>query len=73
MPDTQEAAALQARLDGLEIRIAHQDQAIAELNDVVTQQWQSIDALNRQMQRMLEEVQALTPAREGPEPPPPHY
>ena len=33
------------RFDALEMRIAHQDQMIAELNEVITAQWRKIDAL----------------------------
>ncbi len=64
---------LSERLDGLEIRIAHQDRTIAELNDVITEQWNKIAALDRQVMRLREEMQNMTPAREAPEPPPPHY
>jgi len=61
------------RLDALEIRIAHQDRTIAELNEVVTEQWRTIDGLSRTVARLIEEIRALEPRREGPEPPPPHY
>jgi SlyX protein len=64
---------LAERIDGLEIRIAHQDRTISELNDVITEQWSRIEILERQIMRMREEMQNMTPAREGPEPPPPHY
>ena len=61
------------RLDALEIRIAHQDRTIAELNEVVTEQWRTIDGLSRTLARLIEEIRSLEPRREGPEPPPPHY
>ena len=61
------------RITALEIRIAHQDQTIAELNDVVTTQWRKIEALERQMNRLREEVQNSQTERGGEEPPPPHY
>jgi len=64
---------LTERIDGLEIRIAHQDRTISELNDVITEQWSRIEILERQIMRLREEMQNMTPAREGPEPPPPHY
>ncbi len=62
-----------ARLDALEIRIVHQDNMLAELNDVITSQWRKIDALERQVANLLEEVQNVGSRRDGPEPPPPHY
>jgi SlyX protein len=60
------------RLDALEIRIAHQDRVIAELNDTVTAQWRKIDALERELKMLREEVRNAYPARNEPEPPP-HY
>lgn len=61
------------RMTALEIRIAHQDQTIAELNDVVTTQWRKIEALERQMGRLREEFQNSQQGGNGDEPPPPHY
>ena len=62
-----------ARLDDLEVRIAHQDQMAFELNEVITAQWLKISALERQIAHLREEVQNSGPQRDGPEPPPPHY
>jgi SlyX protein len=62
-----------ARLDDLEVRIAHQDRMTAELNEVITAQWRKITVLERQLAHLREEVQNAGPQREGPEPPPPHY
>ena len=62
-----------ARLDDLEVRIAHQDHVTAELNEVITAQWRKIGVLERQLAHLREEVQNAGPQREGPEPPPPHY
>lgn len=61
------------RLDALEIRIAHQDRTIAELNETVTAQWRKIDALERELKMLREEARNAFPARNEPEPPPPHY
>ena len=61
------------RLDALEIRIAHQDRTIAELNETVTAQWRKIDALERELKMLREEARNAFPARTEPEPPPPHY
>jgi SlyX protein len=62
-----------SRIDALEMRIAHQDQTIAELNDVITAQWRKIDALDRQIVKLRDEYQNMVAPRELPEPPPPHY
>ncbi len=61
------------RIDALEIQIAHQDRLLAELNGVLTAQWRSIDALERKILQLQDEIAALTPQRNAPEPPPPHY
>ena len=62
-----------SRLDALEMRVAHQDHTIAELNDVIAAQWRKIDLLERQIGLLREEFQSLSIGRDGPEPPPPHY
>lgn len=62
-----------ARLDTLEMLIAHQDRTIAELNDVITAQWRKIDTLERQVAQLREEFQNIAAPRDAPEPPPPHY
>lgn len=60
------------RLDDLEIRIAHQDKTIADLNEMITAQWKQIETLQRQLQRLDEEVQALDQG-DVPVTKPPHY
>jgi len=62
-----------SRIDNLEMRIAHQDEMIAELNEVITAQWRKIDALERQLAKLIDEYQNIVAPRELPEPPPPHY
>jgi len=62
-----------SHLDGLEMRVAHQDKTIAELNDVITSQWRQIDALQRQVAQLREDFRNVVPLRTTPEPPPPHY
>jgi uncharacterized coiled-coil protein SlyX len=62
-----------SRLDALETLVAHQDKTIAELNDVVTAQWRKIDALERQVAKLLAEIQSIGTPRDPSEPPPPHY
>jgi uncharacterized coiled-coil protein SlyX len=62
-----------SRLHALEIRIAHQDKSIDELNDVIAAQWRKIDVLERRLAQLREEIQNIGSTREAPEPPPPHY
>ncbi len=62
------------RLDELEIRIAHQDKTIGDLNDVITAQWKKLEFLERQLRRLGEELQAMD-AGDAPaaNQKPPHY
>jgi SlyX protein len=73
MTDT---AALHARVEALEMQVAHQERALEDLNGVVAAQWAQIDSLTREVTRLAETVrqtasQAAAPS--GNEPPPPHY
>ena len=64
-----------ARFEALEIRIAHQDRTIEDLNTAVRDQWERIDNLAKQVERMADRLQRVedTAPSDGPEPPPPHY
>ena len=65
-----------SRLDALEIRIAHQDQAIEDLNGTITAQWTEIDRLKREVERLTDRVASAEAAigpEGGEEPPPPHW
>lgn len=62
----------ETRLDELEMRVAHQDKTISDLNDVITAQWKVIEKLERQVRRLDEEVQALDQG-DTPVTKPPHY
>jgi SlyX protein len=62
-----------SRLDALETLVAHQDKTIGELNGAITAQWRKIDALERQVARLLVEIQSVGTQRETSEPLPPHY
>lgn len=63
----------ETRLQDLEIRMAHQDQTIADLNDVITAQWKKLDALERQLQRLGEELEAMDTGQPLASQKPPHY
>ena len=46
-------------IEELQTLIAHQDQQITELNDVVTKQWAEIDGLKKYMQLTKTKIQEL--------------
>ena len=62
-----------SRLDALETLVLTRTKTIAELNDAVTAQWRKIDALERQVAKLLVEIQSIGAPRDASEPPPPHY
>jgi SlyX protein len=65
-----------ARIEALEIRAAYQEDVIETLNAAVTEQWQKIDALTRQIAMLndrLQDAERRMPAAPSSEPPPPHY
>lgn len=67
---------LLARLDELEMRIAHQDSAIEELSELSIRQWKEIEALNEKLGYLKGKLQAVEDGMDGTpggEPPPPHY
>lgn len=64
-----------ARIEALEIRIAHQDRIIEDLNTSVTEQWKQIEMLTKQLGRFADRLKSIednAPSGEA-EPPPPHY
>jgi SlyX protein len=64
------------RIDALEIRIAHQERTIEELNEALTAQWREVDLVTRRLARLEAELAEALAARASPglpEPPPPHY
>ena len=71
-----ESDPLAGRMEALEVRIAHQDRVIEDLNASVTEQWKQIDGLAKQVARLtdrLQRVEDTAPSSDAPDPPPPHY
>lgn len=74
MADRHDAA--NARIDNLEMRIAHQDEVIDALDKTVIEQWARLDrALERikQLEARLQEEQMSNIRAPDEETPPPHY
>jgi len=61
-----------ARIDELEQRMAHQEKSISDLNEMVTAQWRKIEALERQIKRLGDEMQDVAQGA-VPVDRPPHY
>lgn len=61
-----------ARLEALEAASAHQDRIIAELSDLVAEQWRRIDLQTREILRLREQMDGMAQSS-TPDRPPPHY
>lgn len=64
------------RLTELETRLAFQDAALQDLNQVVTDLQRQLDLMEgmlRNLQQQLQEMAELQTEDAGNEPPPPHY
>lgn len=70
-----EIETLQARIEALEMSRAHQERAVEDLSEALAAQWKQIEALNRQVVRLADQLQEAQAAAGGgeEEPPPPHY
>jgi SlyX protein len=67
---------LRSRIEALEIARAHQERTVEDLSEALAAQWKQIEALNRQVARLADQVQEAQAAAGGgevPDPPPPHY
>ena len=65
---------LSDRIDVLETRLMFQDVTIETLNRTITEQWQQIDALARQVANLSQRLQEAEAHAPGPaDEPPPHY
>lgn len=66
----------ETRLDDIEAKLAHQEVAVSDLNDVIYRQQKQLDQLEMRYQRLLQRLQQLqaSSGKEVPEEgPPPHY
>jgi SlyX protein len=65
---------MRARVEALEMSRAHQERAIEDLSEALAAQWKQVEALNRQVARLADQLQeAQAGGGETPDPPPPHY
>ena len=70
------ASALVSRIAELEMRVAFQEHALAELSDALAESRLEAARVGEQLRRVLDELRSLRTtsyADPGSEPPPPHY
>ena len=65
------------KLENIEVTLAHQEQQINDLNEVITDQWQQIKQLNARLDKALGKIEKLENAEQGeggvPVDRPPHW
>ena len=69
------------RFENIEFKLAHLEQALAELNDVVTRQQRELDSARERLQRLADRTAAAAESQAGSDPQsfdpsfekPPHY
>jgi uncharacterized coiled-coil protein SlyX len=64
------------RIQQLEEALAHQEAMVQDLSVQLTQQWQTIEKINRRMQELEEKIEGESLSQDvlqSGEPPPPHY
>ena len=67
---------MQERITEIEIKLAHTEQALTELSDVLYQQQQLIDRMQQRMETLQHRVDASNAGSAGPDgadDKPPHY
>jgi SlyX protein len=63
-----------ARIEALEMHIAHQDQMLEDLNKVMVDQQAEIDEMRVRMSQALDRIQLVeSQMPDEPDAPPPHY
>jgi uncharacterized coiled-coil protein SlyX len=64
------------RIKLLEETLAHEEAIVQDLSVQLTQQWQTIERINRRLQELEEKIEEQSLSQDVPqpgEPPPPHY
>ncbi|MCW8931549.1 MAG: SlyX family protein [Gammaproteobacteria bacterium] len=66
---------IENRVMELEIKNAHQEDTIEQLNQIIIKHQTTLDTLVRHMEQLQNKVSDLqeTNTKDSPEPPPPHY
>ncbi len=68
---------IENRVMELEIKNAHQEDTIEQLNQIIIEHQHAISALVQQLKQIQNKITSLqensSPSKNEPEPPPPHY
>ncbi|RED53339.1 SlyX family protein [Aestuariispira insulae] len=63
------------RLNTLEIHVAELERTVADMSDMISDQWKVIDALKGRVKLLTQQMEdaEFSQRKNLPEPPPPHY
>ena len=63
------------RITELELHVAELERTVADMSDMISDQWKVIDALKSRVKLLSEQMAeaAYSGRKDAPEPPPPHY
>ncbi|MEX2673487.1 MAG: SlyX family protein [Phycisphaeraceae bacterium] len=64
---------MESRIVELEVKLAYQEKTLSDLNDVILQQQQMIERLEKRLTALKEQVEAAGEAPGPHDDPPPHY
>ncbi|MDX2504253.1 MAG: SlyX family protein [Gammaproteobacteria bacterium] len=66
---------IENRIMELEIKSAHQEETIEQLNQIAIEQQKTVSELTRHMEQLKDKISILqeSNSKDLPEPPPPHY
>lgn len=68
------SASMEEKIKYIEMTLAHQEQTITELSDVITEQWKEIELLKRRLDKTLAKIEQLEHGEEiAADKKPPHY
>ena len=61
------------KLERIEVIIMHHDKIIGEMNEVILSQWKKIDAAEKKLAQLNEELNCMNRGQESRDQRPPHY
>ncbi|GDX39696.1 hypothetical protein LBMAG20_19110 [Methylocystaceae bacterium] len=61
------------KLESLEVIIAHHDKIMSEMNEVIVSQWKKIDAFEKKLMELHEDINSMNGVQELRDQRPPHY
>jgi uncharacterized coiled-coil protein SlyX len=61
------------KLESIEVIIMHHDKIIGEMNEIILSQWKKIDAAEKKLAQLNEEINCMNSGQQSRDQLPPHY